>query len=81
MSTPGTAGTSGATVPAGYRLAGSSPDTLKGLQNQRVDEESQNGERGRQTGVAADILAVDDVATVQWSVRPRENGARPDGDG
>jgi len=37
MSTPGTAGTSGNTVPDGYRLTGGQPDTLKGLQNQRVE--------------------------------------------
>jgi hypothetical protein len=37
MSTPGTAGTTGATPPASYRLAGGEPDTLKSLQNQRVE--------------------------------------------
>jgi hypothetical protein len=37
MSTPGAAGTSGSTTATGYRLSGGQPDTLKGLQNQRVE--------------------------------------------
>ena len=37
MITPGATGTSGSTLNAGYRLAGGETDTLKGLQNQRVE--------------------------------------------
>jgi hypothetical protein len=55
MTTPGTAGTTGANAAAGYRLSGGQPDTLKGLQNQRVEIRGtfQNDPAGSSTSSAS----------------------------